>query len=196
MDYVKTGVVGGAIGAVGGFVFPIILEAGVAGKVMAVSFTGAAGFWQIGNDIRDHDRRALAFDATVTAASMMLPFFIEDAAPIQRYRATHEEAVADFCRFIEQSGLRVRGTDVYVKVPNYAVGRRYDVIIENPRTPELCGIEIKSTLEEFNDSAGQQADADTYVNRFGAVAFGARAREAQVDGVRVHSAMRIYWRAD
>ena len=32
----------------------------------------------------------------------------------------------------------------------------------------ISAIEIKSTLNEFNDSAGQQADADTFVNRFAA----------------------------
>jgi len=60
----------------------------------------------------------------------------------------------------------------------------------------LISIEIKSTLDEFNNSAGRQADADTYISKFGGVAFGEAARNAAIDGLRITFAMRIYWRVD
>ncbi len=195
-DYVKNGFVGAVAGAVGGFVFPIILSAGVAGKVIAIGFAGTAGFWTIGDDVQKGDKRALVFDSIVTAAAITAPALIRDEAPIQTYRATHEEAAADLGRFLAQNGRRIRGKDVYVRVPNYKVGREYDLIVEDPNTGLVGAIEVKSTLDEFNNSAGRQADADTYVNRFGGTAFGKRAEQAGIDGTRIDFAIRIYWRVD
>jgi hypothetical protein len=82
---------------------------------------------------------------------------------------------------------------VYAKVPNYAVGRRYDVVLRDPKTGQMGGIEIKRTLSEFNDTMTKQADADTYVNRFGGEMFGTSAENSGVAGQRLGFAAKIYW---
>jgi hypothetical protein len=78
-------------------------------------------------------------------------------------------AVDDFIARARACGMEVLGRDVTFKTPFGA--RRMDVILKNPQTGLIGGVEIKSSvgaLNRFDAAARQQFSADRWINTFGA----------------------------
>ena len=98
------------------------------------------------------------------------------AAPVAQVttnRELGEKAVDEFIEHIEGNGMQVVGREVSVRTP-FGL-RRYDVVVRNPVSNELEGIEIKSSLgalDRWDAAAKQQFSADRWVNQFGAYAVG------------------------
>ena len=80
-----------------------------------------------------------------------------------------------------------------MRSPFYSVGRRYDIVIRNPQTGELTGIEIKATPKEFGKHNTAQFAADRFANMAGGEAFGSAAEAAGVSGQRITSTYKIMW---
>ena len=69
--------------------------------------------------------------------------------------------------------------------------RKLDVVLRNRTTGQIGGVELKSSLAEFNKLKTEQFAADRYINQRGARAVGENARQAQID--RIDSVVKILW---
>jgi hypothetical protein len=70
--------------------------------------------------------------------------------------------------------------------------RRMDVILENPQTGLVGGVEIKSSLGAFNrfdQAARQQFSADRWINTYGATSVG------EQSGITINNTIKILWPA-
>lgn len=101
------------------------------------------------------------------------------------------DPVDDFVAQAQANGYEVVGREVTFKTP--FGDRRADVLLRDPRTGKISGVEVKSTLEEFNKFNAQQNAADRYINRFGARAAGEKAKDIGVTSL--DSMTKILWEA-
>jgi RHS repeat-associated protein len=105
-------------------------------------------------------------------------------------RLAGARAVDDFIAQAQAHGMQVVGREVTFNTPFGA--RRMDVILRNPETGLIGGIEVKSSLGAFNrfDAATRrQFSADWWINKFGAEAVG------QYSGLRIDNTIKILWPA-
>lgn len=105
-------------------------------------------------------------------------------------RLAGARAVDDFIAQAEANGMQVVGRETTFRTPFGA--RRIDVILLNPETGSIGGIEIKSSLGAFNRfdaAARQQFSADRWINTFGATSVG------EQSGITINSTIKILWQA-
>jgi RHS repeat-associated protein len=99
------------------------------------------------------------------------------------------DPVDDFIANAEANGYEVVGREVSFKTPFGT--RRADVLLRDPKTGKISGVEIKSTPDAFNRFNAQQNAADRYINRYGANAVGDKAKDLGVS--RVDSITKVLW---
>jgi hypothetical protein len=99
------------------------------------------------------------------------------------------DGIPDFAAHITANGGKVLGTQISVWTPFGVRVTDCCIEIEGKRS----AVELKSTLEEFNKNITRQSTIDTYINRFGANAFGPKAAEAGI--IRIDNTIKIYWPA-
>jgi choice-of-anchor C domain-containing protein len=104
-----------------------------------------------------------------------------------------QRSVDNFILFMRQNNVEVVASEIFVRSPFQPIGRRFDVVLRDPATQQLVGIEIKATSGAFGRLNRAQALSDTVVLRFGSRAFGARARAAGIEGEPIHNVYRIQW---
>jgi len=107
---------------------------------------------------------------------------------VQANRIAGARAVDDFIAQAEANGMQVVGREVTFDTPFGA--RRMDVILLNPETGGVGGVEIKSSLgafERFDAPARQQFSADRWINSFGAQGTG-RYKDIFIDNT-----IKILW---
>jgi len=111
-------------------------------------------------------------------------------AQVVTNRLNGNAAVEDFIRLAQANGMTIIGREVQVMT---TLGKRViDVVIKNPKTGLLEGIEIKSSmsaLNRFDLAAKIQILKDRCINWFGADAIGEYA------GLRIDSTTRLLWPA-
>ncbi len=100
------------------------------------------------------------------------------------------DPVDDFIAQAEANGFEVVGREVTFKTPFGT--RRADVLLRDA-TGKVHGVEIKSTIREFEKLRPQQTAADKYINRWGASAVGEKAKDLGVS--RIESMTKILWGA-
>lgn len=101
-----------------------------------------------------------------------------------------KDPVQDFIEHAKANGFEVVGEgEITVETP--FVNRRPDVVLRNPQTGRVGGVEIKSTPREFAKRNASQAAADRWINTFGARAVGRNAENAGVK--QLDYMMKIQW---
>jgi hypothetical protein len=112
------------------------------------------------------------------------PLAAESAgAQVAANRIAGAQAVDDFIANAEANGAQVAGREVSVQTP-FGL-RRYDVVLRDPATGALQGVEVKSSVGAFNRfdaAARQQFAADRWVNQYGADAVGQNASLGRIQG--------------
>ncbi len=101
-------------------------------------------------------------------------------------------AVDDFIKHAEANGYEVLGRDVTVRT---SLGDRHvDVVLRNPVTGKVGGVEIKSSenaFDKLDDLAHRQAAKDLWINEFGGEVIGVNAPL----GLRtLNFTMKILWK--
>jgi hypothetical protein len=101
--------------------------------------------------------------------------------------------LASGCSYVFVSGGRTAFGVLGVRDDDIRTWASFDVLLRDPRTGKISGVEVKSTLEEFNRFNAQQNAADRYINRFGARAVGAKAERLGITDL--DSMTKILWEA-
>jgi len=99
------------------------------------------------------------------------------------------DPVDDFIEHAKANGYEVLGKEISFKTPFET--RHVDVVIRNPLTGKIGGVEIKSSAEEFAKLKPEQFAADRWINRFGAKAVGKNAKAAGVTSI--DHTVKIQW---
>jgi hypothetical protein len=95
-------------------------------------------------------------------------------------------AVEDFANQAQANGFNVLGREVSFQTP-FGI-RRYDLILENPDTEVVSGMEIKSSEGAFDRWNAQQFNADRWINlNGGATSIGAKS------DITIDSTYKILW---
>jgi len=105
-------------------------------------------------------------------------------------RLAGARAVDDFIANAEANGMQVVGRETTFNTPFGA--RRMDVILLNPQTGSIGGVEVKSSLGAFkcfDADARQQFSADRWINTFGATSVG------EQSGITINNTLKILWPA-
>jgi hypothetical protein len=107
---------------------------------------------------------------------------------VQANRIAGARAVDGFIAQAEANGMQVVGKEVTFDTPFGA--RRMDVILLNPESGEIGGVEIKSSLgafDRFDAAARQQFSADRWINTFGGTSVG------EQSGITINNTIKILW---
>jgi len=101
------------------------------------------------------------------------------------------DPVDDFIEHALDNGYEVVGREIDIRTPFGT--RRADLVLRHIESGRVGGIEIKSTLAEFNKFNRGQFAKDRFINSFGGRAFGVNAETA--DLTLVDYMMKIMWGA-
>jgi hypothetical protein len=116
--------------------------------------------------------------------------FLAAKTGVNANRLAGARAVDDFIANAEANGMQVVGRETTFNTPFGA--RRMDVILLNPQTGSIGGVEVKSSLGAFkcfDADARQQFSADRWINTFGATSVG------EQSGITINNTLKILWPA-
>lgn len=130
-----------------------------------------------------------SYEASKTATSQARKENKADVQQANKNKLQSEQTTQNFIQAATEHGFTILGTEVYFdSVFTKGRSRRYDVILQNPKTGYTVGIELKSSTEAFNRNdpfARAQQAADTYYNQGGGWS---------KDGkIRIEGTLKILW---
>jgi len=173
-DYSRTPTVGETVKAVA--------------SVALLAVPGGAPVRIIGATMRVARAAAAARVGAGFAVTRMAPVVAKGTVNANRIAGLR--AVDDFIAHAKANGMQVIGREVTFNTPFGA--RRMDVILRNPETGLVGGVEIKSSLRafrRFDREARQQFSADRWINQFGGRGTGKNS------DIFIDNTIKIFWPA-
>lgn len=81
----------------------------------------------------------------------------------------HLKGVQEEIKQLQSEGLAILGTEVPATVAGLSCGRRYDVVVQNPESLTIFGVEVKTSLTGMFRLDPQQVEFDVRTVQRGAI---------------------------